>query len=225
MIQTKMIRKKLPTKVYFASIEDSSFARYWLQKLESYPPSIIKHCFKFFKEDDQKKRLLGYWLLEQHLIENNISDPLFHEIKREGFFKPTFIKLPQFHFNLSYSGEIAVCAFSQDSIGVDIEKVNPDVNLDHYKSVFSNEVWENIISSVDPKVSFFTHWTQMEAVMKADGHGITGPIDQIIYGNKNISVNGVKRDLVFVPTVKEYITHVVGSNLDEINIQRKYFEI
>lgn len=220
-----MTRIKRPNNIYFASIEEANFSKFWLQKLETFPTIISKHCLKFLKEIDQKRRLLGYWLLEQHLIENGYQTTLLDDIGRDEFQKPFFIKCAHLKFNLSYSGEIAICAFSYQPIGIDIEKIDPKVNLEHYKSIFSVDVWTKIISSADPIFSFFTYWTQMESVMKADGHGITGPINKIDYGDKKISINNIERDIVFIPTLSGYMTHAVGTNLNKINVQRKYFEI
>lgn len=225
MIQTKMIRKKLPTRIYFSSIEDSNFSKHWLQKLESYPPSIIKHCLKFIKEVDQQRRFLGYWLLEQHLLDNGLESSLLESILRDKNQKPHFTKCSELNFSLSYSGEIAICAISNHLIGVDIEKINPEINLEHYKTVFSPEAWSAINAADDPISSFFTYWTQMEAVMKADGQGISGATNQVKFGNRKISLYSTERDLIYIPTLKGYIAHGVGNNLNGIIIERKHFRM
>lgn len=227
MIQIKMIRKKLPTSVYFSSIEDSNFSKHWLQKLESYPPSIIKHCLKFIKEADQQRRFLGYWLLEQHLLDNAFETSLLllDSILRDKTQKPHFAKYSELNFSLSYSGEIAICAISNQSIGIDIEKINPEINLEHYKTMFSSEAWSAINSATDPIISFFTYWTQMEAVMKADGQGISGATNQIKFGNNTISFENIERELLYIPTFDGYMAHFVGKDTKDTRIKRKYFNL
>lgn len=214
-----MIRLKFSNNIYFASIEDPSFASQWQQKLGLLPESIRNHCLKFHQVSDQKKRFLGYWLLKQLLIDNDLNENHLSQISLGKFKKPFFANDSNLHFNLSYSGELSVCALSNNPIGIDIEKINVGINLENYQSVFTSEVWSKITSSQNPTLSFYHYWTKMEAVIKADGNGITGPIQNIKFEDSFISFNNIKREFVLLPIKDNYIAYAVGSNLNEVNLQ------
>ena len=218
-----MINLKYKNNIYFATIENSSFSNQWRNELEHFPNEIIKHCLKFHQIIDQKRRFLGYWLLKQHLIDNGLNLNNLNQIVKDKQHKPSFSNSPNIHFNLSYSGDFAVCAFSNNNIGIDIEKINQQINLDNYKSVFSQDTWSDIVSSHNPIVSFYNYWTKMEAVIKADGHGITGPIHEIIFEKFKITFNHIEREFTFLPINENYISHVVGSDLNNLNLQQIFF--
>ena len=73
-------------------------------------------------------------------------------------------------FNLSHSGDYAICAISDDEVGCDIEKIK-DVNLKIAKRFFSEEEYNNVLK--DNKL-FFRYWTLKESYLKAKGIGIKG---------------------------------------------------
>ena len=206
--------------VYFATLAEPLLNDAWLKKLHALPKSIVDHCLKFHQPEDQKRRFLGYSLLKNYLIhhgfdQNELSQISYHKNK-----KPFFTNLPQIHFNLSYSKDLVVCAISDQPIGIDIEKINQDINLDNYKSVFSENMWKKIISSPTPIETFYQYWTQMEAVMKADGLGITGPIQQIVYDKTKITFNNIEREMTRLSIQEGYMAHVVGTNLANIKTEK-----
>lgn len=81
-----------------------------------------------------------------------------------------------FHFNLSHSGELALCALSYRRVGVDIEKVKPIRRLEGMmaRCLSASELTE-VKAEVpgDRARSFLEHWTCKEAYLKAIGLGLT----------------------------------------------------
>lgn len=213
-----MIKLNCSNNVYFSSIDDLTFINQWRKKLDLLPKEIVNHCLKFHQEADQKKRFLGYWLLKELLLVNGLNLNNLNQISFGKFKKPYFLNETNLHFNLSYSGDLAICALSNHPIGIDIEKINPNINLENYKSVFVEKIWDNIFTSDTPLLSFYTHWTLMEAVIKADGNGITGSIHQILYGKKSITFNNIAREFAYIPTKNDFISHVVGFQLSDLSI-------
>ena len=69
-------------------------------------------------------------------------------------------------FNLSHSGDMAVCAISDNTVGVDVEKItrNCDSAVEKYYTVREKDL------SADKGSSYI--WTRKEAVAKANGRGI-----------------------------------------------------
>lgn len=81
-----------------------------------------------------------------------------------------------FHFNLSHSGELALCALGYQRVGVDIEKVKPIRRLEGMmaRCLSASELAEIKAEGMgDHSRSFLERWTCKEAYLKAIGLGLT----------------------------------------------------
>jgi 4'-phosphopantetheinyl transferase len=94
------------------------------------------------------------------------------------FGKPLLVDFPRVHFNLSHSGDWAVCAVAEDGpIGVDIEEMRPLPDYDELAArVFSAEEMRRMAAASDSLRTFYDIWTKKEAVIKADGRGLAMPL-------------------------------------------------
>ena len=79
-------------------------------------------------------------------------------------------------FNISFSGNIAVYAFSHDIVvGVDVEQVDATLDFHRVKDRFLNKRDSEFLDSLPETIrqdSFFALWTLHEAKAKAEGEGI-----------------------------------------------------
>ncbi|MBM3814391.1 MAG: 4'-phosphopantetheinyl transferase superfamily protein [Acidimicrobiia bacterium] len=84
-------------------------------------------------------------------------------------------------FNVSHSGGLAVFAFARGcELGVDIEKIRPIEDLDNIaRRFFCTREFESIrrTSGQERVDSFFRCWTRKEAFIKADGRGLSFPLN------------------------------------------------
>ena len=98
--------------------------------------------------------------------------------------KPQLAKTHQssFEFNLSHSGDSALCALTKNhSIGIDIEKIrnsDPDYYLRLATRFFSRKECEaiNTAHEQDRTLFFFSCWTRKEAYLKRHGLGLRLPL-------------------------------------------------
>lgn len=90
--------------------------------------------------------------------------PLEFAFNKHG--KPFVKGRDDLFFNLSHSGDMAVCAISDNTVGVDVEKItrNCDSAVEKYYTVREKDL------SADKGSSYI--WTRKEAVAKANGRGI-----------------------------------------------------
>lgn len=120
------------------------------------------------KESMTGQRLLAYGL--RHLYHLSLSDTIKGQGKQK---KPYFKSHPQIHYNISHSGEYAVCAFSTSEIGVDIQRHR---QLDYEKmamrTLSQNEYtcWKAAASA---EKEFYHYWVLKESYLKWTGEGIT----------------------------------------------------
>lgn len=84
-------------------------------------------------------------------------------------------------FNLSHSNDQAVYIFGWDrSVGIDIEHIRPLQDADDFAEQFYSARERDLITSLSGEnkwATFFKIWTCKEAFLKANGKGLTLPLD------------------------------------------------
>lgn len=84
------------------------------------------------------------------------------------------------HFNVSHSGEWIACAISDTPVGIDIERMDPSIDLSIARKFFSHPEYGHIerCGTRHEKVSlFYDYWTLKESFVKAVGKGLSIPFD------------------------------------------------
>lgn len=85
-------------------------------------------------------------------------------------------------FNLSHAGTLAVCAVAgKGRIGIDVEYPKP-IDIQALKDQFSIEEWRHIQDAPSPEKMFYDYWTRKEAILKADGRGLSVPLRDVWVG-------------------------------------------
>lgn len=134
-----------------------------------------------------------------HFLEN---------IKLSAYGRP-FIQNSEIDFNISHSGNYVVCVVSNIAkVGVDIEKMLPvDPNLLRY--LFDGLKVDNC-SSRDV-TNFYHEWTAREAIVKADGRGMSLPLHNIRVQSKKGNADGQVYWLLKMLFDEEHILHVASN--------------
>lgn len=92
--------------------------------------------------------------------------------------KPHFSAHPQYHFNLSHSGTLALCVLDEHPVGADIEVIRPH----HPKlaqRICSAEELTWLDKQNDTICALCQLWTHKEALVKYRGTGLTVPLRSI----------------------------------------------
>lgn len=136
-----------------------------------------------YKNNKDKKRTLAGEMLARQMISTycNVAP---EEISFEyGLYGKPNAKYLDVEFNISHSDEMAVCAISDNPIGIDVEMIRPigtnilrklctDVDLEY---IFGNgTITNNLPSDFDEQQlhRFYEVWTAKEAYFKCVGIGI-----------------------------------------------------
>jgi 4'-phosphopantetheinyl transferase len=98
-----------------------------------------------------------------------------------SFGKPRIDRAPDFGFNLSHSGNMAVIAFASGcDVGVDVEQIRElsdfDEIIQRYFSIAEIAEFRSVERGFR-KEAFFSAWTRKEAYIKAKGEGLSIPLD------------------------------------------------
>lgn len=135
-------------------------------------------ALKFKHEQGRRLCVLAYQLLKQGLCElyGITENPVF-EYNEHG--KPAIIGYPEIYFNLSHCKEAAVCAISDQPVGIDVESMREyKESLVNY--TMNEEETQEIISATNPAAAFIRLWTMKEATMKLIGTGITNDMKTVL---------------------------------------------
>jgi 4'-phosphopantetheinyl transferase len=94
------------------------------------------------------------------------------------------------HFNISHSGnKILVAVGFQNEVGIDVEKVIPDFDMDGFAEAnyHPNELKHfREFGNVNESAYFYTIWTRKEAWLKLTGEGINDKLRELDFsGNIN----------------------------------------
>nr|WP_176829804.1 4'-phosphopantetheinyl transferase superfamily protein [Tenacibaculum sp. MAR_2009_124] len=112
-------------------------------------------------------------------------------------------------------------SLTRNSLGIDIEKIEPNINISDFKEVLTSGESLKIASSEDTLGTFYEIWTIKEAGMKADGRGLSIPLDQIEIDLESLKIGITKwyyRNLVID---KDYKCHLVIDSPDfNVTVQK-----
>lgn len=132
---------------------------------------------RFLFRKDHDLFVIGRYITKTVLAHYTESIPERVRIIPDAFGKPTCEM--NLYFNISHSGEQVLLGFSKSKIGVDIERIDPTVNIERIgKNYFSEVEFQKMMSCTGDKrtETFFEIWTQKEALIKGIGKGLKIPL-------------------------------------------------
>ncbi|MEF9839627.1 MAG: 4'-phosphopantetheinyl transferase superfamily protein [Lachnospiraceae bacterium] len=156
---------------------------YLFDKMETVDNQMLMQIHKFLpiKRQDQIHRyrnmadkklcMIAYLLLRYGVRqEYGIREELEFDYLDCG--KPILRNYPRIHFNMSHCRLGAVCAISNQPIGVDIQDIST-FDLEVAKLVCNKQELEQIQNASDQGLEFCKLWTAKESVIKKSGEGIS----------------------------------------------------
>lgn len=179
----------------------------------------------FYRFEKDKKLSAGaYLLLRKLLSEENITNPIF---KTGKYGKAYISNRENIYFNLSHSNKIVLCAISDMEVGVDVEYIDPEIDLNIAKHYFYNSEYENIMNAENQADEFFKYWVLKESYMKYTGLGMNLKLDSFeIIINDVINLKNDTKNLKFnlfniknykIGTASHYdISDLFKYNVDEL---------
>ena len=151
-----------------------------------------EQALKFRHEKGQRLCLAAYLLLMEGLRnEYGINEPPVFDYSPEG--KPCIAARSDIHFNLSHSGNVALCVVSDQPVGADVEvprKISPSL-IDY---TMNPEEQAEINASHDPARAFLRLWTQKEALLKLMGKGISNEMKNVLDDRDSYLIETVETD-------------------------------
>jgi 4'-phosphopantetheinyl transferase len=149
-----------------------------LEKLLSADESA--RAARFYFPVDRNRFVISHGALREILARYLHCEPhqLSFSVNSHG--KPS-VKDGGLEFNLSHSGDFALLAIAQDrKIGVDVEKVHTGISADIIGGRYFSKAEMSELQTLPPEqreAAFFVCWTRKEAYIKAQGMGLSLPLE------------------------------------------------
>ena len=165
------------TDILYACFHSKLENEVWNRFLTKLPGDIQNRINRYVRWQDRQAGLFGKLLLLAGLKNYGYSPDCLKNLLYNEFGKPFLDK--RIAFNISHSGDYAVCAVSdRGPVGIDIEKIR-NIDLSDFERYMSPDEWENIKNSDRPYEKFYEYWTIKESVIKACGKGLSVPLNDI----------------------------------------------
>lgn len=167
-----------PLSVYIAGIGPFQDPAFYERAMRTASPERREQANRFRFAEGRARSLGAELLLRKALLDSGITAPeLKYGYGPEG--KPYLVDFPDFHFNLSHSGNYVMLAAADREVGCDIEKI-ARADLRIAKRFFAPEEYEFILAAPPEERNerFYRYWTLKESFLKVTGRGLELPMNE-----------------------------------------------
>ena len=209
--------------VLYSHIGERLSSRAWDRYLLQMPESVRTKINRYGRWEDRQAGLFGKLLLAEGLVQCGYPPEYLQNLVWDASGRP-FLGLGM-DFNISHSDEYVVCALCPAGrVGIDIEAVRP-IDIRDFKAQMTSDQWESMTVSENRLEKFFSLWTQKEAVIKADGRGLSIPLDAIILEGEKAFLAGDIWGVKEVRIADGYCCHLATSGKNRnVRIEKIFFQ-
>jgi 4'-phosphopantetheinyl transferase len=197
--------------VYLASFNERLTERKEREFLARMPLPIVESIQRYRRWEDRQARLLGKLLLD-YAFQVKAAGSGFSILERLEYNsagKPFVSGEPD--FNISHSGEMIVLSLVDEGMtGIDIEMIRP-VNFRDFIRYLPELSDFDAMEPSQRQSEFYCCWTKKEAVLKGEGTGLSGNIDQVILQMDEAFIFDRKWHLRKIDCGSDYCCHVSTS--------------
>ena len=156
----KSIQNNLFYTTNINKIEDETLEMMFQQM----PPSRQEAASKCYYEVDRKIKIVEY-----NIIQQKLGLCKGHEFSYGKNGKP-YVRNKQ-HFNISHSNTALAVVFSNENVGVDIEK-KMELDLNLLARIANKKEYQQVVNSLNPQLELTKLWTKKESLIKFHGKTI-----------------------------------------------------
>lgn len=175
------LERDISLKIYAVKIEQ--IQKHIFEELLSYISVDEQEKIKRFRRYEDAIRGLTSKMLLRFIIVSLLGEQNKNiHFDKNDYGKPFLVGTNDFHFNLSHSGDWVVCVVDNLPVGIDVEKIH-DVDLNLSKRFFSEDEHQYLLTveSKRRREAFFDLWTLKESYIKADGRGLSIPLNSFSF--------------------------------------------
>lgn len=167
--------------ILYANSDDFQKEKSLAELLKLLPDAMQVRAYRYKFAQDAYNFVLGRLLLKKALSKMGFSEDILNDIYYNKEEKPM---LEDVAFSISHSQYLVACAVTKKGqIGLDIE-IPRNIKKENFRHCFNDHEWAKIIAD-NTLHTFYTYWTQKEAVLKVNGVGLNRLMDmEILEGEK-----------------------------------------
>lgn len=197
--------------ISFALINQPLRQRVFDYYLNQLPKPMQNKAIHFRNWKDRTNSILGKVLLKQCASRYYNIPNILNQVSYNPFQRPE-VNGP-LSFSISHSGNMVVCAISENyQLGIDMEQFAA-IDFDPYQNYMSAKEWMKIKLAIDPNREFLKIWTQKEAVIKADGRGLTLPLKELNPSESHLRIDKQSWYLREINLHSNYISHLATNKV------------
>jgi 4'-phosphopantetheinyl transferase len=157
----------------------------WERGFCKLPKEIQIKIIRYNRWQDRQARMLGYLMLQKGLRYFGYNIGSLKDVSTDRFGRPYVTD--GVDFNISHSDDRVICAVTcHGRIGIDIEKIKL-IDISGFENYMSLDQLKKIKESENMYETFYDIWTIKESTLKADGRGLSVPLEQVeTRGNKAV---------------------------------------
>ncbi len=153
------------------------------------PQDRVDRIRKFHFRRNALQSLCGELISRIKLAEFLGIDMAKVDIQRDEFGKPHCVNSSRLFFNVAHSGNLVAAAFDNNVVGVDIENIrNTDLAIADRFFTKNEAALLKTKPETDQRDFFFKLWTLKESFIKAEGKGLSIPLDSFEFDVDNMGV-------------------------------------
>jgi 4'-phosphopantetheinyl transferase len=204
-------------KIFYTKFEPGDHYKKYNHYLEHLPLNIQEEIFKYKLPNDIMSHLLGKLLLKEGVRRCFGVENVLNKLTYNKYGKP-YLFHSDISFSLSHSGSYVVLAVGQKmELGIDIEELKM-VSIEDFKNAFGKKEWKVISNSQSPLEQFFVYWTQKECSAKADGRGLSIPLNDILLRNNVSKIDRKKWFLKRIYLDPSYVIHLASEKRKSVEL-------
>lgn len=136
----------------------------------------------------QRESVAGRMLLAALLRQREPEAVLPPRLNFGPWGKPVLTDYPELYFNLSHSGDWAVCAMSTVPVGVDLQENRHIMLSIARKFAPSEQTWLESVPEAERSAALCWLWSLKEAFCKCTGDGLSLPLDRAVFTMDPLSI-------------------------------------
>jgi 4'-phosphopantetheinyl transferase len=166
-----------------SDLDDLSFYKL----LSSLPEERVDRIRKFHFRRNALQSLCGELISRIKIAEYLGIDRATVAIQRDEFGKPHCVNSNHLFFNVAHSGNLVAAAFDSKVVGVDIENMrNTDLAIADRFFTKNEAALLRAKPQADQRDFFFKLWTLKESFIKAEGKGLSIPLNSFEFDIDNL---------------------------------------
>lgn len=136
---------------------------------------------RFYFPRDRDRSIVAHASLRGILARYIHTEPHRLIFSANEYGKPFLLSEPIVQFNMSHSSNYALIAVAREqNVGIDIERIREDNELERIAARYFSQREVSELMALPPRqrtIGFFTCWTRKEAYIKAQGPGLSLPLE------------------------------------------------